>query len=233
MSFVELVIEEKELKSESVAAEIVKLERRMPGPESSAKETEEAARRLRQRKLGGKSVKDEELKEADVAASAAVKDCDVARLSLDELMGVLLEEVGREKSAKIQQLKELAYAKRAEYKPRRAALVKEFAAFFIKWREVVGGVPGQPGALYFEFDATSANPNLEERVMFKNEVERLLGGPLKFSRGLEGEADRALNQAYKIAMKTSRQEVAETFLKAARKEAARKEAERSDKKEDK
>ena|GEM_PF-3903180 len=228
MNFARLLFEGKDVTCAEIAAEIVTLEKALPELEANARKTTDAAKRLRQRKLGGKSVKTEEIKETEAEASEATKDFETAQATLGELNAYLLERAEIEREARIEELNKLRTAKLQEHRTRRDELLKEFAPFFIKWHEAMGG---HRGAYRFELDCT-AGADPKDRSVFRAEIERLYGEELKASQGLRGEAYEAIRKAQKL-MSGKREAVAEQILKEARQAAQKQEVEKKKAKKEK
>jgi len=218
MSFVNVLFEGKDVSGDEIAAEIVILEKVLPSLEANANATAQAAKRLRQRKLGGKSVKAEEIVEAEAEKREAKKDLETAQATIQELKPILVKKAQAEQHAKIEELKQFAEAKWQERHVRRAELIKEFAPFFLKWREVEGGHSGE---YYFELNGRgAADPNIKRAWV--EETERLIGGELPFSPGFVGEAREATRKAEKLA-RANKEQCAEALLQEARAQAAEKE----------
>ena len=197
-----------------IAAEVVDLEARIPEIKARAEETETALTRLRQRKLGGKPIKDEELAAAEASATDAAKDRDTVQGTMEELMKALTRKAVDERTEDAEKRQKLATAKREERKRGREELIKEFAAFYIKWVEVEGF-----HKYYFEMDGTNTGDPVSGGL-FKAEVKRLAGGDLPFSHGMEGEAER-IHRGEHRRTKANPEQLTQMVLKEAREEAAK------------
>ena len=226
MNFAELLEGTKSASCEKIAAEIINLEARIPELEKARQETSDSAMRLRQRALAGEAFPDGDVESAGSAEKEASRGRAAARRAIEELKALLLKTAENERPEKIKELEEYAHAMMSEGRERRAELIREFAAFFIKWHEIEGG---HSETYYFELDGRSSG-DPEVRGILRKEIERLNGGPLPMSRGLRGEAEQMLRKAGNILNMTSHRYADKVHKEVQR--TARKEAEKSDKKED-
>lgn len=98
MKFFE-ILQGKKANVEEVAGAIVDLENRLPEFEKAMQSTEKEAIKLRQMRIGGASVSDSEIKNANVKLESSRLDLEAAKTSVDELRAKLtsLIEAQREK----------------------------------------------------------------------------------------------------------------------------------------